>query len=191
MRRVLPKYFTATQLARSGERLEGSVALADLPRLAAVAGIAGRESGTASSMPVRLALQADFDDEGVVRFRGTFSVNLLLQCQRCLDELLVALHAELRVAVVSSEAQEALLPVGEEGLLVPDGKVDLHQMLEEEVLLALPAAPVHEFTECAQPVFAVTPGDSQHASLGEDTSVGGQTYRRTLAVLGEMLKSQS
>ena len=142
MRRVLPKYFTATQLARSGERLEGSVALADLPRLAAVAGIAGRESGTASSMPVRLALQADFDDEGVVRFRGTFSVNLLLQCQRCLDELLVALHAELRVAVVSSEAQEALLPVGEEGLLVPDGKVDLHQMLEEEVLLALPAAPV-------------------------------------------------
>ena len=189
MHTALPKKFSAVQLARSGESLKGSVELAALPRLAATVSASTDGTHSASASLVSLSVRAGIDDSGAVRLRGRVQARLTLQCQRCLEGMLVELQSEVQVAVVGSEEQEDRLPAGLEALVVPDGKVDLYRMLEDEVLLAMPAVPLHEASICKQPGF---PHDADDfAGGGGRASAENPSYRRPLAELSNLLKARN
>jgi uncharacterized protein len=72
---------------------------------------------------------------------------LTLQCQRCSDPLALTVNAKQQLAVVKSLTEAELLPEHLEPLLIDEDRVNLHELVEEELLLALPVVPRHELCQ--------------------------------------------
>jgi len=79
---------------------------------------------------------------------------LPLRCQRCLQPLLEPLHVVRDFQFVADEAAaESLDNEAEHEVLVLARELDLHELLEDELLLDLPLVPRHE--TCPQPLVVV------------------------------------
>ncbi|MDO1527395.1 YceD family protein [Fulvimonas sp. R45] len=69
---------------------------------------------------------------------------LTLTCQRTLEPFVLPVRVETRLGLIRHEREEAALPAGCEPLLVAgDGKLGLADVIEDELLLALPLVPVN------------------------------------------------
>ncbi|MEO5732863.1 MAG: DUF177 domain-containing protein [Rubrivivax sp.] len=74
-----------------------------------------------------------------------------LQCQRCLQTLAEPLRVDRRMRFVRTEDEAARLDEElEDDVLVLPPRLDLHGLLEDELILALPLVPRHE--RCPQPL---------------------------------------
>ena len=75
-----------------------------------------------------------------------------LQCQRCLQTYVQALQVDRRYLFVAHEKQaEQLDEELEDDVLVLPARLDLAELLEDELILALPLVPRHEDT-CPEPL---------------------------------------
>jgi uncharacterized protein len=130
------------QFARSGALLTGQFAAASLDRL--------REVLAADRGVLRYRLQGLLADSKPFIdciIEGTVE----LTCQRCLENLPFAVNVSNRLMLVASEAD--LPSIAEEDpevdAMVADPQMDALAWIEDEILLALPIAPRHDF-ECAR-----------------------------------------
>ena len=107
----------------------------DLPRLAA--SLAGNDGVVRATVDFARV-------DGVPRLHVGADVEVTLICQRCLQPMQVLLEGESQVALVENLAQADALPEDVEPVWVESRKVDLREVVEEELLLALPLVPMHE-----------------------------------------------
>jgi uncharacterized protein len=126
----LPKDLDLRSLAARGVVIKGTASLDALPRLS--------ESEIGLEAPVVAELQFRRDEEG--RY---VEATLTLTCQRCLDGMSLTLVAGSTTACVWNDSDAAALPSGLEPLVVGE-TADLNEIVEEELLLAVPVSPVHE-----------------------------------------------
>lgn len=131
-----PSRIDLWRLTAEGGRLEGSLALAALPRLVAEL---NRTDGVAS-----VALAAGMDRQGIRFIKGALRTKVELVCQRCLGPFQLALDVTVSLGLVRSEAEADRLPEEYEPLLVPDGVIHVADLVEDELLLALPRIPRHD-----------------------------------------------
>ena len=138
---ALPKQLDLRGLAARGVRIEGTVSPEDLPRLAD-SGIGIVESGSAAF---------DFRRDEEARYVVAVSVEarVVMQCQRCLRDIEVQIKSASLMACVWTDEEAATLPTTYEPLLVDDN-ADLSNIVEEEILLAIPVSPIHK-EECKLP----------------------------------------
>lgn len=101
---------------------------------------------------------------------------LNLQCQRTLDVFEHPLDVDVRLGVIGHEREEAALPPGYEPLLVEDGVLEPAKVIEDELLLALPA-------------FPVKPG-SEPPEEGQEVQQVSRREDNPFAVLRELKKKQ-
>ena len=74
-----------------------------------------------------------------------------LQCQRCLQVLVEALDVQRRFRFVRTDEEAARLDeASEDDVLVLPPRLDLYELLEDELILALPIVPRHG--DCPQPL---------------------------------------
>ena len=138
----LPHYLEPRKLARRGGEVSGQTTVAALSRLAEF-----RDSQD-SVVHVRLCFEQDQDGHFCVH--GEVSTVLHMQCQRCLETVAREVRALPHLAVVWSEDQVSALPRYLDPWLVSDERMPLAELLEEELLLALPLVAMHE--ECPRPL---------------------------------------
>ena len=123
-------------LAASNAVIETEVALADLDRIRP---LLRRDAGTARG-------QFRFHRENAAPVaEGHVSATLTLTCQRCLGEMTLPIDADSKLAFVAGAGVEA--PESREPVVTTDGQVSLATLIEEELLLALPLAPMHSDTD--------------------------------------------
>lgn len=129
------------EFAASGGRLAGEFALADLARLA---GSLASRAGT-----VRYELVGRIDDEGKPRLSCKVEGTLELVCQRCLDTMFwpIATASDLRLVADEAALAEVDEPEGPE-LLAAQKDLSVRDLVEDEILLALPIAPKHPEGRC-------------------------------------------
>ena len=88
---------------------------------------------------------------------GTVHAQPWLVCQRCLEAFEANVESQVRVALVASDAEADRVPDDFEPVEIDAGRFDLHAVVEDELLLALPLVPMHaSAAECAN-ARAVTP----------------------------------
>ncbi len=148
---ALPKQLDLRGLAARGVHIEGTVSPEDLPRLAD-SGIAIADSGSA-------AFDFRRDEEARYLVAVCVEAKLVMQCQRCLGDMEVLVKSASLMACVWTDEEAAALPATYEPLLVDD-TADLSDIVEEEILLAIPVSPIHE-KECKSA--------GQRAALETDT----------------------
>jgi uncharacterized protein len=128
------------RLAAQGRTLTGRVALDSLPRLAPALSGPG-------AVEYRLAFH--LDDERRAALDGHVTATLVVQCQRCLEPLTIAVDSHFELAFVRGLDEVARLPESYEPALAENGWVRPADLVEDELLLALPPVPLHESTGCA------------------------------------------
>lgn len=150
-------------LADEGRRLDIAVPVARLPRIAAQ--LASPEGMLTGSIGLSREMNHIIADV-------SFEADVTLLCQRCLGPMPVRFAGNSRVALLESEAAAADVPPELETALAPEGRIAPAELAEEELLLALPAAPRHAEGQCPaarQPERESTapPVQRPFANLGE------------------------
>jgi uncharacterized protein len=81
---------------------------------------------------------------GVLRVKGWVETLVRLQCQRCLEDFDSPVRGEVSLGVVASLDEADRLPEGCEPLLREgDAPLVLSELVEDEIILALPYIPRH------------------------------------------------
>jgi uncharacterized protein len=89
-------------------------------------------------------------ESGFVVADLTVSGAATLACQRCLEAMTEPVESSVRVALITAEADASRVPEHLEPVLAPEGRVTIGELVEEELLLALPIVPLHaQESDCA------------------------------------------
>lgn len=137
----LPVHIDPIRMADTRRLLEGRIALAEMVRLG--------ESLQDSAGEVTVSLEFGIDNEGIRFMRGRIQAEVSLECQRCLETLRFPIDSEFALAMVRSTVEAEALPSHYEPLLVEGEPLFLRDIIEDELLLALPIVPMHESDECS------------------------------------------
>jgi len=97
---------------------------------------------------IAVELDFDIDELGVPNVQGRVTARLSLICQRCLEPYIIAVDPSISLAWVHSEQEAERLPLLYEPYLVETNPLILNDVIEDELLLALPQVPMHELAEC-------------------------------------------
>ena len=147
-----PSRLDVAAFAKEGGSLEGCWPVQRLVRLhAAALEAAGTDEADAVAWQVRGEVLRVGGNVGQPWLHLTASSRLTLQCQRCLGPVDTALQVERRFLFVHGEDAAAQLDAdSEDDVLALTRALDVRELVEDELLLALPLVPRHGV--CPQPL---------------------------------------
>jgi uncharacterized protein len=152
-----PRRLDMAAFAASAGELAGDVALGSLTRLADSV-LAAEPEGAATHWQAAGELRPVTGGEPEIWLHLTAQACVSMRCQRCLAPMAVPLDVDRRIRFVRDAGlAEALDAELEDDVLELLRHVDLLELLEDELLLALPLVPRHD--ACPQPL-----------PLGDDTA---------------------
>ncbi len=164
MRNQLPEHIDPWSL--TGQSLCGAVALTGMTRL--------RELVHAMHGKATVDLRFGRDEQALHTIEGAVEAVVELICQRCMQPYRCTLKTRPRLGLLLSEHQAQSLPADYDPLIVVDG-LDLTELVEDELILALPLIPRHPDGVCVLPLLGSAP------AAESDT-------RRPFADLGRLLR---
>ena len=136
----LPKRIEPVGLADVGRSFRGEVPVSELTRLAPL--LASQEG------VLNVRLEFGLDERRIRTLKGSIEGGVDLVCQRCLGALRFPLDLRICLGIVTSEAESERLPRGYDPLLATGEPLLTFDVIEDEVLLAVPPIPVHEGAVC-------------------------------------------
>jgi len=134
MSAALPARVDVARQVQARRKFEGTLPLASFSRL--------RGSLASTEGDVRYEAEFGRDDMGSPFLALHVEAGLPLVCQRTLDAFVLPVTIDQRLGLIADEAGEAGLPPGHEPLLVPDGDISIADVIEDELILALPVVPL-------------------------------------------------
>lgn len=166
---ALSDHLDPWRAVRQGLAFAGKVALSQLPRLAAV--VLVRED--APQVLVDYQLRFERDPNGRALVIGHVRSCLRLPCQRCLGAVEIAVDAPLRLALVKTDQVAEELPDDLDPCVVTGDALDLAALIEDELLLAIPAVPRHGEGLCQPPEPARAHASFRSPERGASASASG------------------
>jgi uncharacterized protein len=113
---------------------------------------------------------------GAPAAHGRVTATLPVTCQRCMGDLAIAVDAECRLVFADRDTADAQVPAEEELVATHGGRISLAELIEEELLLAMPLVAMHgEGTGCA-------------TRAGPEPQTTGEPKQRPFAGLRELMK---
>lgn len=148
----LPDLFDPFEFAEKKRRIKGSVPLARMDRLRD-----GLLVGAGDA-----SIDLEFRREGrIATVNGHVEADLVLQCQCCMEQLHWPVRCEVRVGLAGSLEEADRLPEEFEPLMVePGATVALVDLVQDELLLAMPSIPQH--SDCGLPKPKQAADDVEH-----------------------------
>lgn len=139
---ALPPFLDLAHALRQESKLSGHIPVKSMPRLASAL---ISDQGEAL---IELHVAPDLSRRVVVS--GSIQALLQMTCQRCLESAGIAVQASPRLAWVKSDADLEALPPEYDPLVSSDGRVTVVELVEDELLLALPLVPKHPDGACRE-----------------------------------------
>lgn len=136
----IPEYIDPWHFGEVGKEISGYIELSQLTRLA------------------KLLVEKEGKAEFVLRFRkgekqrvhitGYVCASLKLACQRCLEPACFQISTEIDAVAVEGFDEAVQLPDEYEPLMADEKLIRLYDVVEDELLLALPYVAMHPEGEC-------------------------------------------
>ena len=110
--------------------------------------------------------------------RGTVAAEVTVQCQRCLQDMVIQAVGETWLCAVHEHFNEEKIPEGFEPVIVEHQHILLSQLVEDELILLLPFAPMHE----------VCPENPYHVETVEEIPLENEKKPNPFGVLAQLKK---
>ncbi|NOZ54962.1 MAG: hypothetical protein GXP08_17800 [Gammaproteobacteria bacterium] len=195
----LPEQIEPLRLAQARRTLVGSIPLTRMVRLMALLNHpknTGQQSSgqqrsglNATAMVVNVALSFGVDEAGQENMAGHVDAQVQLQCQRCMQPMTYAISEQISLGIVLTERQAEQLSACYEPLLLQDFVVTVSELVEDEILLALPTVALHEKSRCMADGQAYVEELQQGTVGGNDNET--QTKPNPFAVLSQLTNKTS
>lgn len=132
----LPTAIEPYKWADRAAHVEADVPLASFPRLC--------EGLTQTEGVVRVRCRFERDAQHVAWLRGELETAVTLTCQRCMEDMVLPVAVTVELALVHDEDYAERLADDADYLVAPEQGLVLADILEDELLLAIPYIPAHE-----------------------------------------------
>lgn len=179
MSREFPDWIDPWKAADGRRGFQGTMPLKRLQRLAPLLAPAG--AGT-DWPDARFSATFGYDRQGTLTVDIRVEAALPLVCQRSLEPYLETVARHSVLAVVESVAEQDLVPEHYEPVLVEHGRVALQDLVEDELLLAVPQVPRNPDLEAVE----VSTGDAGERDAGPQQ----ERTHRPFEALAELLKER-
>jgi uncharacterized protein len=134
--------FDAFRLSARGETMAGQVDVAGRER------VADRLAPRQGAMPIDWRIEGGRDALARPMLTITLHGSVGLTCQRCLQRFDLDLDQRSELLVAHDEAELKRLDAEEREVVLASAPLDALTLIEDEVLLSLPFAPMHPPGEC-------------------------------------------
>ena len=141
MSRDFPDWIDVGRAAQAERRFSGEARLGWMPRVLDLL------DSPADDDVIAFEIDASKDEQDIVRLAVRVRGEVPMTCQRTLERYMQPIDSESIVAPVASEHELSGLPEELEPKLVPEGRVRLVELVEDELLLALPLVPRNPASE--------------------------------------------
>lgn len=132
----LPVLIDPVNFAERGKRLAGAIEISELTRLS---DMLLDNSGV-------VEIDLSFDKEGrLSTIQGEIKANLNVECQSCLKQFVLPINRHFKLGLVGSLEQADRLASDCEPFILENEKISLNELVEDELLLALPDFPRHDY----------------------------------------------
>lgn len=136
----LPQLIDPIECLQEEQVFEGSLDSNNLPRLSE----ALSEANT--SIPYQLTFSLDEQGRCIVHCAITTCLKVI--CQRCAGSMELPVAIDSSLCVIANDKLAEKLPKRYEPLVTEEGMVSLKDVVEEELLLAIPMIPRHNEADC-------------------------------------------
>jgi len=143
------------RLAVAGREVCGEIEISRLPRVVAETAASAGHSGVAA-----VDLRFNEDRQRRVYVAGQIETTLTLVCQRCLTPFDSPMSVQIAGVVVADDESAASVPREDEPILADGDMLDLHALVADELLLALPSVARCERAACVSQ-FEHEPSESE------------------------------
>ena len=172
----LPDFVDPWHFADVGKEVSGRVKLLEMPRLAKLLADSDGEA--------EFIFSFQRGEKKRVHITGTVRAQLVLECQRCMYAVNYQVNNEINLVVVEGSLEAEQLPDKYDPLLAEDNRIRLQDVVEEELLLAMPQVPMHAESECTKADQNMV---QPHKAAGE----GETSEPNPFAVLAELKRKQT
>lgn len=153
----LPEVLDAWRMVAARRGFEGVLPLASMARL--------RDALADAEGAARVSVEFDRDQLQVPYVELRIEAELPLECQRSLQRFLYPVRIVQRLGLVRDEAEDDALPEGYEALLLgDDGMLRPADLVEDELILAVPVVPVAPGTEAVERDWTASEAEQQRAN---------------------------
>ncbi len=164
---VLPEFVDVARMVSGRRSFRGTLPLAAMPRLC--------ESLAATEGAITYQLDFGTGALGHASLAMHVEACLPLMCQRRLVIYEQAVTVDQDFGLICHESEEPSLPEGCEAILVTDGRLSPRNVIEDELILAVPLVPL-------------SPGEPMDCSTGPSGEEIEGARANPFAVLGELKK---
>jgi uncharacterized protein len=136
------RYQVQKELTQNG-RFEGEIALSELKRLGELVDLEAPDPAARKVTVSFEFVRSEFDIPMLV---GHLQASLDLECQRCLKPIQTPMELDFRLMIDASD--EIVRQSSLDTLYSDDGYIDITEVVEDELILAVPLVAMHEDTAC-------------------------------------------
>ena len=138
----IPERVDHRKLANQAGLIEGTLPIQCFHRLGGM--LVVREGD------VYLRLEFSKGDFGSTRVDGTVSTEVCTICQNCMQQFWRKISCDVALQVVSDESKLERLTEDEDAIVAPEKVISVAELIEDELILAMPMIPRHEEGECSE-----------------------------------------
>ena len=136
----LPQRADPWQLCAKRRTFVGRLDLGTFERLAPLLASSGGEAA--------FTLSFTLDEKARALVHGRIEAELPVTCQRCLGTLVLSVREDFRLGLVRGPEEAEILDDELDPLLIEDGQVNPRDIIEDELILAVPITPRHSTEAC-------------------------------------------
>lgn len=173
----LPVEINPFRYVEQRRELSGIVPLREMRRLA--------EFALEDSGEFLVELTFGLSESHLPMVSGTVKGSLSVECQRCLQPMVLTLNHPIEVIFTRSETDRRPEEAGYESCVVEDDNLFLRDFVEDELLLAMPLIPRHDSCQPIKPLIEGYADD-----VVENKSEAAEEKSNPFAVLKNWKKSE-
>lgn len=129
------------RLAKAGECIGGNFRLDSMERL--------RGLVLDYDDKIEYSLSFSIDESGLCAIDSEISGTVTMECQRCLKPFVVEIQKRNLLGLVNDKDEMEALAAEYEPLLLDEELLAIDDLIEDELLLAIPLSPLHPVEKCS------------------------------------------
>ena len=137
LNKSLPVQLKPFNFAKKEISLSGIYQISDFPKI--------REISRNDKENVRVDLSFYLKNNKTPCVKGIIELDIVLECQRCLDDLSMKLKVSFNLAFIKHDQESDELDSHIELYVIEEEELATHDLISDEILLSIPMVPTHDY----------------------------------------------